>query len=100
MGIEMTNEQLDALADRLCDAWSKDDGMAFRQVAREAARWAQERERERLEPLRVAVEALKAARQAAYAQTDEDKVRLANITYRSAQGILEGAARTLLEQTE
>lgn len=54
----LTDSELDALALRLWNAWTDDNGAfeGFAEVAREAAQWASERDRERFEPLRRALD--------------------------------------------
>lgn len=84
---DLTDTELDALAERLFRAWMPhESGLdAWEAAAREAARYFAERERERLEPLRGAVEEL------------DNAISYSRIMQQREQ--IEQEARTLLENT-
>ena len=74
--------------------WNQD---SVERIQREAYKAGRQHERERLEPLRVAVEAVNVSASEVFRALDTDKKRLAEITYRGALALLAREARTLLE---
>ena len=87
---DLTDTELDALAERLRLPLLGVAQSVWLEIAREAARYFAERERERLEPLRVAVEALEM-------ELTDDRTTKAAEVYATARVI--EAARTLFEDT-
>ena len=96
---DLTDTELDALAERLKTAWwTAPRASDFGPVAREAARYFAERERERLKPLRVAVEAHdRMCEKYENGDHEEFTVLVAHLDIARVKAV--DAARTLLENT-